>query len=138
MPRGIRNNNPLNIRRTADRWEGLCPLQTDPKFCQFESMEYGWRAAFCLLTLTYYHKYCLHTIRGIISRWAPPSENPTEAYIKHVSGIVGIGPDECLGHPSEHPARWQLLAAAMATHENGITPDWQPMLKGWEMARGQS
>ena len=40
LPRGIRNNNPLNIRRTAkDQWKGLRAQQTDASFCQFESME---------------------------------------------------------------------------------------------------
>ncbi len=55
LPRGIRNNNPLNIRRSKDKWQGLRALQTDTAFCQFETMAYGWRAAFVLLTRTYYH-----------------------------------------------------------------------------------
>ena len=59
LPRGIRNNNPLNIRRGKDQWQGLRAQQTDASFCQFESLEYGWRAAFYLLTRTYYHKYRL-------------------------------------------------------------------------------
>ena len=62
LPRGIRNNNPLNIRRTAkDQWKGLRAQQTDASFCQFERMEYGWRAAFYLLTRTYYHTGCLRS-----------------------------------------------------------------------------
>ena len=63
---------------------GLRVIQQDASFCQFETMEYGWRAAFYLLTRTYYHKYRLYTIRDIISRWAPPSENDTGAYIQNV------------------------------------------------------
>ena len=60
LPRGIRNNNPLNIRRTAkDQWKGLRAQQTDASFCQFERLEFGWRAAFYLLTRTYYYKYRL-------------------------------------------------------------------------------
>ena len=93
IPRGIRNNNPLNIRRSKDQWQGLRALQTDPSFCQFETLEYGWRAAFKLLTRTYYHTYRLFTIRAIINKWAPPNENKTEAYIKNVSRLTGIGPD---------------------------------------------
>jgi len=47
------------------------------------------------------------------------------------------GADEPLGIPSESPARWIALGAAMAIQENGITSiDWFAMLKGWEMARG--
>ena len=66
--------------------------QTDAAFCQFESMEYGWRAAFWLLTRTYYHTYRLFTIRAIVSKWAPPHENNTKAYIANVSKLTGIGP----------------------------------------------
>ena len=65
LPRGIRNNNPLNIRRGKDQWKGLRAQQTDASFCQFESLDYGWRAAFYLLTRTYYHKYRLRIIISI-------------------------------------------------------------------------
>ena len=71
-PRGIRNNNPLNIRRSGDKWQGLKTLQEDRDFFQFETIELGWRAAFVILCKTYYGKYKLKTIRGIVSRWAPP------------------------------------------------------------------
>ena len=52
IARGIRNNNPLNIRRSKDKWQGMKALQTDAQFCQFETMPYGWRAAFVMLTRT--------------------------------------------------------------------------------------
>ena len=71
LPRGIRNNNPLNIRRSKDQWQGLKREQTDSQFCQFEDLVYGWRAAFKLLTRTYYHTYRLYTIRAIVNKWAP-------------------------------------------------------------------
>ena len=116
LPRGIRNNNPLNIRRSKDQWQGLRKEQTDPSFCQFENLAYGWRAAFRLLTRTYYHTYRLFTIRAI--------------------RLTGIGADEPLGIPSDKPGRWIALGAAMAIQENGITSiDWFAMLRGWEMAR---
>ena len=118
-PRGIRNCNPLNIRRSKEQWKGLAERQQDAAFCQFKSLEYGWRAAFYLLTRTYYHKHRLYTIRTIIRRWAPESENNTEAYIQNVSKLTGILPDEPLGIPSEQPTRWIALGAAMAIQENG-------------------
>jgi len=102
-PRGIRNNNPLNIRKSADKWQGLSTLQEDREFFQFVSMEYGWRAAFVILCRTYYGKYGLKTIRDIVSRWAPAKENNTEAYIRHVSDYTGIAPNKVLGSPKEHP-----------------------------------
>jgi len=136
IPRGIRNNNPLNVRRSKDKWQGLRAIQADAQFCQFETMEYGWRAAFVLLTRTYYHKYRLYTIRAIISRWAPPNENNTRAYIENVARLTGITPDEPLGIPSEKPARWIALGAAMALQECGADGfDLFAMLRGWTMAR---
>ena len=111
--------------------------QTDPSFCQFENLAYGWRAAFRLLTRTYYHTYRLFTIRAIVNKWAPPNENNTRAYVENVSRLTGIGADEPLGIPSDKPGRWIALGAAMAIQENGITSiDWFAMLRGWEMARG--
>ena len=159
MPRGIRNNNPLNIRRSEshqarlngrvstdedkvnirrskDQWQGLRAVQTDPSFCQFETLEYGWRAAFKLLTHTYYHTYGLNTIRAIISRWAPANENNTRAYIANVSRLTGIDPDEPLGAPSEKPACWMMLGIAMAIQENGTgSLDYFAMFRGWMMAQ---
>ena len=139
LPRGIRNHNPLNIRRSKDLWNGMAEVQTDRAFVQFKSLEYGWRAAFYLLTRTYYHKYRLYTIRGIISRWAPPQDhNDTEAYIRNVSRLTGIDPDEPLGIPSDRPARWMMLGVAMAIQENGTESiDWFAMLRGWELARSE-
>ena len=72
LPRGLRNCNPLNIRKGRDQWQGQAEKQTDAAFVVFKSMAWGWRAAFKLLTRTYYHKYRLYTIRMIIQKWAPP------------------------------------------------------------------
>lgn len=85
--RGIRNNNPANIRRGC-KWKGLAKPQTDREFCQFISMTWGVRAL--LVTLrTYVVKHHLHTAREIITRWAPPSDgNNTEAYIKFVEKAI--------------------------------------------------
>ena len=137
LPRGIRNNNPLNIRRTAkDQWKGLRAQQTDASFCQFENLEYGWRAAFYLLTRTYYHKYRLFTIRAIINRWAPPNENLTATYIENVCRLTGIPPDEPIGIPSDQPQRWMAVGVAMAIQENGTESlDYFAMLRGWGMSR---
>lgn len=85
--RGIRNNNPANIRRGCN-WKGLAKVQTDKEFCQFETMTWGVRAL--LITLrTYVIKHHLHTVREIITRWAPPSDgNNTEKYIEFVEKAV--------------------------------------------------
>ena len=124
---------------SKDQWKGLADAQTDRAFCQFKSLEYGWRAAFYLLTRTYYHKYRLYTIRTIIRRWAPPGENNTEAYIANVSRLTGIDPDEPIGIPLEKPSRWMMVGIAMAIQENGTDSlDYFAMLRGWEMCRNDA
>ena len=147
-PRGIRNNNPLNIRKSADKWQGQINANVnandnnsspkgDAEFVQFYTMEYGWRAAFVILCKTYYGKYKLRTIRDIVSRWAPPKENNTPAYIRHVSDYTGIGPDRDLGDPQTHPTNWLLTGYAMAVMENGKTLPPIPMIKGFSLAIGR-
>lgn len=85
--RGIRNNNPANIRRGCN-WKGLAKEQTDKEFCQFVNMRWGVRAL--LVTLrTYVIKHHLHTVREIITRWAPPEDgNVTNWYIKYVEQTI--------------------------------------------------
>ncbi len=138
-PRGIRNNNPLNIRLSSDKWQGQRPPSNSPEgekvFCQFSEMKWGWRAAFRLLCHTYYGKYKLRTIRDIIYRWAPPNENGTSVYIRSVAERTGINADSVLGDPATHAAQWLMIGMAMAIVENGTTQqDYLSMLKGWEMA----
>ena len=88
------------------------------------------------LTRTYYHKYRLYTIRGIISRWAPSCENDTRGYVENVSRLTGIDPDEPIGIPSEKPSHWMMVGVAMAIQENGTSSiDYFAMLRGWEMCR---
>ncbi|UPS62261.1 structural protein [Providencia rettgeri] len=93
-PRGIRNNNPGNIRH-GDKWRGLHPEQTDKSFCRFIAPEWGYRALFILMR-TYERKHKICSIREIINRYAPPVENNTEAYIQRVAKELGVSPDDCL------------------------------------------
>lgn len=92
-PRGIRNNNPLNIRK-GNNWKGERQPQKDPAFEEFESMEWGIRAGFIILR-KYIRGYNgltekFNTIEKIITRWAPASENNTQAYIEAVAKRTGI------------------------------------------------
>ena len=89
QPRGRRNNNPLNIRRSNIQWIGLSEWQKDSQFCQFRALRWGIRAAAVILR-TYIKKYRCDTIAKIITRFAPATENNTEAYISRVSDLTGI------------------------------------------------
>lgn len=92
LPRGYRNNNPGNIRKSHEAWQGLSPTQTDPEFFQFIDLPHGIRAMAVILR-NYQKLYNLRTPMQIISRWAPPSENDTEAYAKSVAAIAGASVD---------------------------------------------
>ncbi len=89
--RGIRNNNPGNIRH-GQKWQGLAQVQTDNEFCVFSRPEYGIRAL-CRTLRTYQRKYGLRDVRSIINRFAPPVENDTESYIKDVCMKLDVKPD---------------------------------------------
>ena len=130
--RGLRNNNPLNIRLSHDKWVGRCKRQTDPQFFQFETMAYGYRAAFVLLR-TYRQKYGYNTLQAIIQRWAPSNENNTEAYIRHVSQWAGIDPDKLLA--GQDANTWIKIVAAMSRVENGVEANMEDVMQGYRMAR---
>lgn len=114
-PRGIRNNNPLNIR-VGNVWLGERPNPTDGQFEEFVSMKYGLRAAFVILR-RYIRRYHHDTIRTIISTWAPSNENATDNYISIVSQRTGIDPDDRLTY--EDKESMVKLVAAMAFVECG-------------------
>ena len=116
LARGIRNNNPGNIRH-GDPWQGLCPDQSDKDFCTFLSPEYGVRAMARIL-LNYKKRHGLNTIHGIISRWAPLSENDTASYIKAVSAACHVNPTEVIDVAEYLPD----LIPAIIHHENGVQP----------------
>ena len=142
MTRGIRNNNPLNIRHSADCWQGERAEQTDKAFVQFETMAYGYRAAW--KTLESYWKYFHRTkqpfnVKTIITRWAPPNENDTQAYIRTVLRLSSLGGNEHLPQPSRGVdiPRLEKLLTAMTTVECGIPykdVDTEAICQGFELA----
>ncbi|WP_294909520.1 structural protein [Tatumella sp. UBA2305] len=120
ISRGIRNNNPGNIR-WGDEWLGLVQPseRTDTEFCQFISPQYGIRAMIVILR-NYQIKYGLNTLFSIINRWAPPDENNTDDYIDNISGIIGVDKFYILDL-----SRNQMVIAiikAIIFHENGSQP----------------
>jgi len=112
-------NNPLNIRfTTANHWKGQ--TSSYHGFVVFKNTDYGYRAAYVLLCA--YIRKGYDTIRAIVSRYAPPSENDTENYIKYVCSETMISPDAKLKTETQYDY-WTLLLiiAAMARMENGIS-----------------
>lgn len=115
--RGLRNNNPGNIRK-GEAWRGLAPEQNDPEFCTFIAPVYGIRAIVKILRT--YKSRGIETIERIIRTWAPPSENDTKAYIASVVAKCRFDADELfLIIPG--PAL-ETLVKAIIFHENGSQP----------------
>lgn len=129
LPRGLRNNNPGNIRKNSDVFQGE-KTSSDKEFKQFKSMAYGYRAIFKILS-NYGRNYHLKTIRQMISRWAPENENNTDAYIKAVSDYAGIPADD----PINVNDREQMIriVAGMSKVENGREADMSDVIAGWNL-----
>lgn len=91
--RGMRNKNLLNIRYNAgNAWQGQ--VGSDGAFAVFQSYEMGIRAAVKLLQ-TYKQVHGLHTVRQIVSRWAPPGDgNNTGRYLEVIQQDVGLKPGD--------------------------------------------
>lgn len=132
LPRGIRNKNPGNIKLGTD-WDGLSAEQGDPIFCTFDEAVMGIRALMRIL-LTYRFTHKKTNVDSIISRWAPPSENDTEAYIDFVCKKMEVKPLDVLDNSIEH---YLPLVKCIIQMENGMQPYddeliVEGMYKAWE------
>jgi len=124
VTRGIRNNNPGNIREAKGggiEWQGERATDDDPAFEEFNTPEDGIRALARVLK-TYYYKRGIQSITGMIYRWAPPEDNNnTLAYIKSVGYRVGVATGIPLT-PQQFEDVLPDLVQAIIYHENGQQP----------------
>jgi len=126
--RGYTNKNPGNIIKDGQTWVGEVP-STDKTFKQFKSMPYGYRAMW--VNLRSYLNSGVDTISKIISRYAPPSENDTKAYIAAVSKSMGKSPDTKLTF-TDTPAIRSLIMA-ISEHENGLPANRDDVDAGFKL-----
>jgi len=115
-PRGIRNNNPGNLR--TDAFAGTVGVDADG-YGKFTTPEAGIRAMAKNL-IVQQDKHGLNTVEDIITKYAPPTENNTAAYISSVAGAMGVGPADKLN--MKDPATLQKMMGAMIKQENGSQP----------------
>lgn len=119
VARGVRLNNPGNIRHSADKWQGKSAHQPDKSFIAFDAPKWGIRAMARLL-INYQDKYDCGTPREFISRWAPSVENDTESYVRAVCQDTGWMPMQRIDvHTYKDAAP---LVAAIIEFENGKQP----------------
>jgi hypothetical protein len=117
LPRGIRNNNPGNIRWIPNeraRWRGM--IGQEGNYGIFDTPANGIRAIGGELRASI--RKGQTTVREIINEWAPPFENNTDAYVRAVARALGVQPDQSFNVASRIPD----LAIAIIRHENGQQP----------------
>jgi hypothetical protein len=119
MTRGLRNNNPGNIEYDGTAWEGLANPPSDGTFCVFTDARYGIRAMAHNLSNYIAVDGIPSTVSALITRWAPPGQNDTAAYIADVDDQLGLTPGNDAIDLSISLAP---LIAAIIQHENGINP----------------
>ncbi len=131
-PRGLRNNNPLNIRK-GNNWQGERTPQTDPAFEEFNTLEDGLRAGFIIIHNYLKKRPPINTVRAIISRWAPANENHTKAYIAQVCKRAALNADV--------PIKWEQknilcrLVWGMCWVECGCEVSFGRIENAYEMAK---
>lgn len=128
--RGVRNNNPLNIR-IGNTWLGEVPNPTDSEFEQFVSITYGLRASFCILR-RYINRYHRNTVEKIISTWAPSNENHTSLYIGYVCSKLNIEPNKVLEYSDTETM--VKLVQAMAKFESACDLKTEVLMNAYKIA----
>ncbi|EKN15059.1 hypothetical protein HMPREF1076_02396 [Parabacteroides goldsteinii CL02T12C30] len=132
QPRGIRNNNPGNIRNSErNDWNGEVSKadKKDQAFEEFKTMADGVRAMMLLLQ-KYQRSYNLHTVKELVERWAPRNENNTAAYVRTVCKEMQM--PECCGLDLTDKGTMCALVDAMCYVENGVHIDMADIEAGWE------
>ena len=142
-PRGLRNNNPLNIRHGKSQWQGRSKEQNDREFVSFQTKGAGYRAGWKILQ-TYYETFTKagkpFNLYNIIHRWAPPEDNnDTSAYLNRVIKLTGVTARQPLPEPRTEEGYRVLhdIIIAMTCVENGIKPEEVPVsaiLQGYQLA----
>jgi hypothetical protein len=130
-PRGVRNNNPGNIDfNPRNAWQGQLGIEegvAKPRFARFDQAENGIRAL-GKLVINYRGKDGLpgvgekgiDTVLETISRWAPSSENDTQAYAAAVAKRIGVRPTDPIN--IKDPATLRGMVLGIIVQENGGNP----------------
>lgn len=128
--RGLRNNNPGNIRLSRTPWKGEVRPSRDKQFCQFRTMAYGYRALIRLLQ-NYRRNHGCRTMADFINRWAPPTENNTSGYITRVCREMQV-PTTYVPDVNDR-ATMCAFAAAISQVENGVPAVRTEVEEGWKI-----
>lgn len=112
--RGLRNNNPGNIKKTSDRWAGEISGE-DRVFKTFKTPEAGIKAMSSLLVK--YANRGIDTVNAMVRRWSSTDQNQ---YVAYVSRKLGVNPNEKI-NLRDKETRGQIMNA-LIEYENGSNP----------------
>jgi hypothetical protein len=115
LPRGLRNNNPLNLRKTTTTWKDEVNNPQEASFESFRTLAAGLRAGIKNAKTQWNRGKT--TINTLVSVWAPPSENNTGAYVNTVAKAAGISKDKFIDWSDKNLVA--RIIHAMVIHENG-------------------
>lgn len=112
----IGKNNPFNIRSSRkNKWIGQSGSRKG--FACFSDQYFGIRAAIKIVMCSY-RNFGLRTIQKILGRFAPNTENNTQAYVKYVVSKTKIPPLKVLNSQMDYV----LVLKAMSEFEgNPVT-----------------
>lgn len=114
-PRGIRNNNPLNLTYVPGQRGLDQSAPSDGRFGRYATMEDG--VAQSVRQMQIHAGRGFDTLGKLIQKWAPQSENDTGSYIRRVERETGLSRDTRLDFGNEEMLR--RIVRSMAAHENG-------------------
>ena len=118
----IAKNNIFNIRAGRAQWQGMTGTQKG--FVEFMNREYAIRA-WLVLMRNYRRQHGCDSIRKIVTRFAPPTENNTANYIQFCAREVGTLADNRL----ERYTEYAMLAVAMARMETSVKLTWPQVMR---------
>lgn len=124
----ILGEKPKEQGRPSDTNVGNLRQPGKQEFQQFATREEGLKALDNQLKI-YGEKHKIDTLRGLVTRYAPPSENDTENYIKFLSDRTGIKPDQKIDLTD--PVQRHIISGPMVVMEKGTknvfkTPQMTP------------
>lgn len=126
VPKGLRNNNPGNLE-----FRGQAGASSDGRFARFGTPGEGLSALAAQLDL--YNQRGLNTISKVVSRWAPPNENDTAAYVAAVSRKMNVAPNAKLDLRDANVL--SKLMGSIIGQENGYNPFDETQLLSAAQAR---
>lgn len=111
--RAERNNNPGNLEYRGQ--SGAVPEDGEGRFAKFQSASDG--VAALVRQLQLYGSRGLDSIKEIVEKYAPASENDTQAYIAALTKKLGVGANDTLD--LNDPGTLSGLVRGISRHEAG-------------------